>query len=62
MLQNRACRAKIASGKLAPTLAGRDFDVVKAEGAHLGTSLLGKPLSRVNITLFSVLAHKADAM
>ena len=44
MLRNRACRAKIASGKLVADFSSPRFDVVKAEVAHLGTPLLGKPL------------------
>ena len=55
MLRNRACRAKIASGKLVADFSLPRFDVVKAEVAHLGTPLLGKPLKDSGRT------HQRDA-
>jgi hypothetical protein len=55
--KSSATRAKVAHGKLIANFGRPRFDAVKAVITHLGPPF-GKPLSRLNLSLFFLLAHQ----
>src|SRR6516165_5538745 len=54
---SRAC-TKVARRQLVANFRRAGFDAVEAVVAHLGTLLLGKPLSQLNLIFFLFLAHQ----
>src|SRR6516164_10565613 len=57
---SRAC-TKVARRQLIADFRRAGFDTLEAVVTHLGTPLLGKPLSHLNIILFLFLAHQCES-
>src|SRR5262249_25159744 len=57
---SRAC-TKVARRQLVANFRRAGFDAVEAIVAHLGTLLLGKPLSQLNLIFFLFLAHQCES-
>src|SRR6516225_7384260 len=55
-----AC-AKVTRRQLVANLRRAGFDAVEAVVTHLGTPLLGKPLSQLNLTFFLFKAHQCES-
>ena len=56
----RAC-TKVARRQLVANFRRAGFDAVEAVVTHLGTPLLGKPLSQLNLIFFLFLAHQCES-
>src|SRR6516162_2839828 len=57
---SRSC-TKVARRQLIADFRRAGFDTLEAVVTHLGTPLLGKPLSHLNIILFLFLAHQCES-
>src|SRR6516164_3719872 len=57
---SRAC-TKVARRQLVADFRRAGFDAVEAVVTHLGTPLLGKPLSQLNLTFFLFKAHQCES-